>query len=59
MAILEEEPEAVLAPQHVGERRAEVGFARDTCGLGGQPCEELIHQRPGQVLTDGTAMIGG
>jgi hypothetical protein len=47
MAILKKEPEAVLASQHVGERRAEVGFARDACGLGGQPGEELIHQRSG------------
>ena len=59
MAILEEEPEAVLAPEHVGECRAEVGFPRDARGLGGQPGEERIYQRAGEILADGTAMIGG
>ncbi len=59
MAILKEQPEAVLASQHIGERRPEIGFPRGARGLGGQPVEELIHQRPGQVLTDGMAMIGG
>ena len=58
-AIVEEEPEAVLASEHVGERHAEVGFARDARGLGGQPGEELIHQRAGEILADRAAMIGG
>ena len=49
--------EAVLAAQHVGHGLAEVGFARDPCGLGGQPCEELIDQRAGQLLPDGSAVI--
>ena len=57
MAILEEELEADLSPQHVGKRYTEVGFARDARGLGGQPGEELIYQRAGQFLADRPTML--
>lgn len=56
--VVEEQPEAILAPQHIGHGLAEVGFARDAGGLGGQPCEELIDQRAGQLLSDCLAVIG-
>jgi hypothetical protein len=58
MAIVEEEPEAVLAPQHVGERCAKVGFPGDPCGLSRQPGEELVHQRAGHLLADRATVIG-
>src|SRR5690606_15436693 len=57
-AIVEEEPEAVLTTEHVGERLAKLGFARDARGLGGQPGEELVHQWAGHSLADCAAMIG-
>jgi len=57
-AIVQEEPEAILAFEHIGHGHAEIGLARDARGLRGQPGEELIHQWAGQVLADSPAMFG-
>lgn len=54
--VLKEQPEAVLAAQHIGHGLAEVGFARYARGLGGQPGEELIDQRARQLLPDSATM---
>ena len=57
MAIFEEELEAASPPQHVGKRHTKFGFARDARSLGGQPGEELIHQRARQFLADRPTML--
>jgi hypothetical protein len=56
MAIVEEQPEAVLTFQHVGHGLTEVGFARDPRGLRLQPGEEFIDQRAGHFLPDSPAV---
>jgi hypothetical protein len=56
-AIFEEQPEAVLTFQHIGQRLTEVRFARHARDLGRQLGEELIDQRARQVMLDSPAMI--
>ena len=57
-AVPEEEPEAVLPPEHVGQGLAEVGLARAPGGLSGEPGEEAVDQGPGPLLPDRAAQIG-
>lgn len=56
-AVPEEEPKAVLAPEHVGQRLTEVGLPRDTGSLRLEPGEEVIDQGPGLLLPDRAAQI--
>lgn len=44
MAILQKQTKALLAADHVGQRLAQIGFARDTVGLRSQPGEEFVNQ---------------
>ncbi|MBA8821760.1 hypothetical protein FHW00_004118 [Ochrobactrum sp. P6BSIII] len=47
IAVVQEQPEAVLTSEHVVQCLAQVGFARDAHCLGREPGEEFIHQRLG------------
>ena len=47
MAILQEQTEALLTSQPVGQSLSQFGLARDTAGLSVQPNKEFIDQRAG------------
>src|SRR5690606_30018412 len=57
MAVIKEQPEAVLTPEHIGKRLTQIGFTRDALCLSHKPGKELIHQRPGHFLSHGAAMF--
>ena len=37
LAVIQEQPEAVLTTEHISQRLAQIGFARDTLCLGNPP----------------------
>ena len=45
MAVVQEQSEALLTPDHVGQRLSQLGFARDAGGLRSQPGEEVVDKR--------------
>ena len=58
MAIVQEQTEALLTSQHVGQSFSQFGLARDTARLSVQPIKEFIDQRAGFLLPDRTPLRG-